>query len=138
MLAINNVYFHINPNPSALLIANMSFYLIFSLLLYSGISKWLKQVWELGSISLSSPWRPTYSLTDPSPFIGARSLPVVKAKNFFLCSSVRSSWIISQSHFAWGLSAVYPSIKRQFFSHALKSNIREPQINCSNSYGLKS
>ncbi len=78
------------PKPSALLMASSSFCFSFSLVGYSGINRWLKQVCELGSISLSSPWRPTYNFTEPRPRIGARSLPVTKDKNAFLCSSLKS------------------------------------------------
>jgi hypothetical protein len=68
----------------------------------------LKQVCAEGSLSLSSPCLPIYNLTLPRPNIGALSLPVQKARNLFFYSSVISC-TISQSHFGWTLSLVYPS-----------------------------
>ena len=73
----------INPNPSLLLIAMSIFYLSLSLDEYSGISKWLKQVCELGSLSLSGPSLPRYNVNTDKPAIGARLQPVVKVRNFF-------------------------------------------------------
>ena len=79
---------YISPNPSELLMAATSLSLSLSLVLYSGMSRWLKQVWAEGRRSESGPCREITSCSLPSPPIGERSLPVVKESSRFFSSSV--------------------------------------------------
>ena len=61
-----------------------NFCLSLSFDVYSGSSKWLKQVCAVGNLSVSGPCLPTYSGSVANPFTGARSHPVVNCKNCFL------------------------------------------------------
>jgi len=116
---------HIKPKPLLFskAISNISFNL--SLLLYSGISRWLKQVWAMGSLSSSSPCLPILIRRCPSPNIGALSLPVQNAKSLFYYFSV-SSWTIFQNHFTTGLCSVKPSKYLADLSHYVKSSFFDP------------
>mmetsp|Transcript_35905 Transcript_35905/g.106449 ORF Transcript_35905/g.106449 Transcript_35905/m.106449 type:complete len:252 (-) Transcript_35905:376-1131(-) len=104
---------------------------------YSGSSRWLKQVCADGSRSSSEPLREMTKERLPSPLIGTRSEPVQKKRNFFFISS-GSSWITSHSSAMHGLSQEKPSSYCVTRSSASKSRFGEPHSSSSSSSHRKS
>ena len=79
-----------SPKPSLSEMARRSSRLSLSRLEYSGRSRWLKHVCDVGSCEESGPMRVMVSLSAPRPLIGARALPVLNARSFRLFSSLIS------------------------------------------------
>ena len=103
--------------------------------MYSGRSKWLKQVCAVGRRSESGPLREMTNVMDPSPRIGERSEPVQKKSSFFFSSSVMPC-TISQNAVITGESRVYPSSVDVLSSSARKSSAGEPQMSSSSSSAM--